>query len=155
MVKMHLRRSFLICVGVTLLVLGIYVFGGFDAFELKTVDLRFQLRGNRPFNKDIVIVTVDEKSIEEMGRWPWPRATHGTLARKLAQAGAKVVACDTLFTEPDKSDRASDGLWLKRPKTRELWCPPSFLKGGWTITIWGGSPCFPIRNFLRTVILAL
>ena len=35
------------------------------------------------------------------GRWPWPRAVHSTVIDYLAQAGAKVIAYDVLFTERD------------------------------------------------------
>ncbi|OVE75421.1 hypothetical protein BVX98_07665 [bacterium F11] len=110
MVKKHLTRSFLLCLVVTFWVLGFYTFGGFDSLELKAVDFRFQMRGNRPLQKNISVVVIDEKSIEKLGRWPWPRATHAKLVRRLEKAGAKAIAFDTLFTEPDMTNQKSDEI---------------------------------------------
>lgn len=48
---------------------------------------------------DIVIVAVDEDSLMELGRWPWPRENHVELLRQLGAAGASAVAMDILFAE--------------------------------------------------------
>lgn len=53
-----------------------------------------------PVSEDIVIVAMDETSLREIGRWPWPRETHVELLRRLRQAGVKAVAIDILFAEP-------------------------------------------------------
>ena len=57
-------------------------------------------------NRDIVLVTIDEKSIRLLeplvGRWPWPRLLHGQLVDFLARGPAKVIAYDVLFTERDR-----------------------------------------------------
>ncbi len=74
----------------------------FRNFELKTIDFRFQWRGRRPVGDDIVLITVDEKSIERLGQWPWPRAVHALLIEHLREARAGVIAFDIFFTEPDR-----------------------------------------------------
>lgn len=51
----------------------------------------------------IVIIDVDEQSLREEGRWPWPRDRLGELVRQLANAGVAVVAFDVLFSEPDRN----------------------------------------------------
>jgi CHASE2 domain-containing sensor protein/nitrogen-specific signal transduction histidine kinase len=56
---------------------------------------------------DIVIVAIDNRSIQALGRWPWPRTRHAELLRRLAAAGPKVVAYDVLFIDPD-ADPAND-----------------------------------------------
>ena len=43
--------------------------------ELKTLDLRIVSRGTIPSGGETVIVVIDEKSLSELGRWPWPRTT--------------------------------------------------------------------------------
>ncbi|MBU2054053.1 MAG: CHASE2 domain-containing protein, partial [Proteobacteria bacterium] len=43
--------------------------------ELKALDLRMVSRGVIPAGGETVIVTIDEKSLSELGRWPWPRTT--------------------------------------------------------------------------------
>ncbi len=54
-----------------------------------------------PAPADVVIVAVDDASITALGRWPWPRELHAQLLDRLRAAGARAVAFDILFTEPD------------------------------------------------------
>ena len=56
---------------------------------------------SRPPADDIVIVAVDEKSLDELGRWPWSRDRHARLIDILTAAGAKAIALDILFNEAD------------------------------------------------------
>lgn len=57
---------------------------------------------------DVVIVAIDDPSIQQLGRWPWPRATHAALLDRLRAAGARAVALDILFTEPDPNSPEGD-----------------------------------------------
>lgn len=50
-----------------------------------------------------VIVEIDDKSLEKLGQWPWPRTVLADLAQKLLDAGAASVALDILLAEPDRS----------------------------------------------------
>ena len=49
---------------------------------------------------DILIVAIDNRSLEEAGKWPWPRDRHADLINRLSQAHARAVAYDVLFVEP-------------------------------------------------------
>jgi len=69
--------------------------------ELKALNLRMVSRGQLPTGGEIVIAAVDEKSLSELGRWPWPRSTHAELVDKLKEYGAKAVGFDIVFAEPD------------------------------------------------------
>ncbi|HEY9119639.1 MAG TPA: CHASE2 domain-containing protein [Marinobacter sp.] len=53
---------------------------------------------------DVVLVAIDEQSVDRLGRWPWPRTTHARLIEKLHQAGAKTIVFDILFPEPSLDD---------------------------------------------------
>jgi CHASE2 domain-containing sensor protein/signal transduction histidine kinase len=57
---------------------------------------------------DIVIVAIDEESLRQIGRFPWPRAVHATLLDKLTSENAKVIAFDVVLTEPDTHDPNAD-----------------------------------------------
>ncbi|MBK8507345.1 MAG: EAL domain-containing protein [Candidatus Competibacteraceae bacterium] len=57
---------------------------------------------------DIVIVAIDEQSLRQLGRWPWSRRIHAALVRKLSEDGAKAIALDIVFAEPDAQDPAAD-----------------------------------------------
>lgn len=63
-----------------------------------------------PTADDIVIVAVDEPSLAELGRWPWPRENHVELLRRLKTAGVAAVAVDILFAEPYLDYPEVDGL---------------------------------------------
>jgi diguanylate cyclase (GGDEF)-like protein/PAS domain S-box-containing protein len=65
-------------------------------------------RQSRTPAEDIVIVAIDEQSLRQLGRWPWSRRVHADLVRKLTAAGAKAVALDIVFAEPDAADPAAD-----------------------------------------------
>lgn len=55
---------------------------------------------------DIVLVTIDDRSLSEEGNWPWSRDIHARLIDRLTQAGARLVVFDVLFLEP--GDAAAD-----------------------------------------------
>lgn len=58
----------------------------------------------------IVIIAIDEYSLQQYGRWPWPRSTHAELIDKLTLGGAKAIGLDILFTEPDRVSTENDQL---------------------------------------------
>jgi adenylate cyclase len=70
--------------------------------ETASLDLRFRLRGVRPPGSEVVAILVDDRSLERLGRWPFSRALFTRALAILDEAGAKVVAFDFLFTEPDE-----------------------------------------------------
>jgi adenylate cyclase len=72
-----------------------------DIMELKTIDLRFAARGEVSPGSEVVMAVVDEKSLEKEGKWVWPRSKLADLVTKLSKAGARVVALDIGFLEPD------------------------------------------------------
>jgi adenylate cyclase len=78
-----------------------------EAFEAKTYDLRFKtLRGAIPPSPDIAIVAIDDKSIAELGRFPWTRTQYVPLIEHLSAAGAKVILFDAFF--PERETKAAD-----------------------------------------------
>ncbi|MFQ5794486.1 MAG: CHASE2 domain-containing protein [Candidatus Bipolaricaulia bacterium] len=68
-------------------------------FDLKTLDVRFAIRGQEDPGDEVVIIEIDEKSIAELGQWPWPRSVHGQLVNKLSEYGVKAIGFDILFPE--------------------------------------------------------
>ena len=46
---------------------------------------------------DVVLVKIDNQSLRNVGRWPWPRRYHAQLTDKLSQAGAKRIFFDISF----------------------------------------------------------
>jgi adenylate cyclase len=82
--------------------------------ELKALDLRMVSRGAIPAGDETVIVAIDEKSLSELGRWPWPRTTIAKLVDTLKGYGAKVVGFDIVFAEPDANSSMKTVAELSR-----------------------------------------
>lgn len=76
-----------------------------DLMELKTYDLRFRSRGHLKPSPAVVLALVDEKSLDKEGRWPWPRSKIANLVTVLSEYGAKVIAFDIGFLEPDENSQ--------------------------------------------------
>ncbi|HZI82214.1 MAG TPA: CHASE2 domain-containing protein [Vicinamibacterales bacterium] len=56
----------------------------------------------------IVIVDVDERSLSVFGQWPWRRDRLGALVDRLRALGARTIALDLVFSEPDRATPAGD-----------------------------------------------
>jgi adenylate cyclase len=59
----------------------------------------------RPISDRIVIVDIDQRSLEQMndlaGSWPWPRSVHGELIDYLERQQPRAILFDVLFNELD------------------------------------------------------
>jgi eukaryotic-like serine/threonine-protein kinase len=50
--------------------------------------------------QNIAVIAIDDKSIENLGRWPWPRSLQAEMIEKLSQGGARVIGNTILLSEP-------------------------------------------------------
>jgi adenylate cyclase len=93
--------------GSVVVVLGLFLVGVsiLEFVELKTYDLRVVSRGTRQPSSPVVMAVIDEKSLDAEGRWPWPRAKLASLVDMLSHAGARVIAFDIGFSEPDENSQ--------------------------------------------------
>ncbi|KQN19333.1 hypothetical protein ASE86_12585 [Sphingomonas sp. Leaf33] len=91
----------------TLAALVIGVLGLAEPIEGKLHDMRDRLRTHAP-SGDIVIVGVDDKSLEQVGPWPWPRMRHVELVDRLSAAGVDRIFFDLFFNTkaPARDHRA-------------------------------------------------
>ena len=71
--------------------------------EFKAYDLRAKLRETLKSPDEIALVTIDEASIAQLGRWPWDRSRVAAGIDKIAAAGPKVIGLNVLFSEPEQS----------------------------------------------------
>jgi EAL domain-containing protein (putative c-di-GMP-specific phosphodiesterase class I)/CHASE2 domain-containing sensor protein len=55
---------------------------------------------------DIVLVAIDDRSLREVGRWPWPRRQHAEIINRLSEAGANRTFVDIVFN--GRSEAADD-----------------------------------------------
>ncbi len=88
----------------------IYLIGGFELPEYQALDFLFKVRGEREVNPNIVIIEIDDKSIEEFGRWPWTRGYHAALLEILNNNKPKAITFDIIFSEPQFEHPEEDQL---------------------------------------------
>ena len=72
-----------------------------ETLRLKSFDY-LQSTDAIPTSQDIVIVEIDERSIEANGQWPWPREKIAELIWQLRQNGAGMIILPILFAEEDR-----------------------------------------------------
>jgi adenylate cyclase len=94
--------------------------------ELRTLDLRFALRGSRPHDDRVVIVGIDEKTLQKLGSFPLPRTSYAQLVQSLSGAGARVIAFDATFPTPESNSALAALQKLHAEIAPGV--PPSFLK---------------------------
>src|ERR1700675_1598683 len=133
----HHRAVFLISVAITVVSLGVYIFTFmgdrntplFDflkRFEYNTLDTRFRYRPTRltPPDPRIVVVSIDQRSQEVLGKWPFSRKYFGQMLDALREDGAKVVSFDVTFDKPDQTAAPVRALWDKLERDAKSGHPP-------------------------------
>lgn len=70
-----------------------------QSLERKAYDVGVSASDRTPSPR-ITIIAIDQQSIDNIGRWPWPRDVHARMIDKLAQAQSKVVGTTIFFAEP-------------------------------------------------------
>jgi adenylate cyclase len=101
--KTRWLNAFTVAVAITLTSLYLYSLELplFQLLELKAYDLKVSLRGTRPISDLVVIIAIDEHSLKQKGRWPWPRTNLAKLVDRLSQSGVAAIGLDLLFPEKD------------------------------------------------------
>jgi serine/threonine-protein kinase len=70
-----------------------------QSLERKAYDIGVRASSRAPSDK-VAVIAIDDQSIANLGRWPWPRATQARMLDMLAAGHAKVVGNTALFLEP-------------------------------------------------------
>lgn len=84
------------------------------------LDFQFRLRGERSPGQEVVLVLVDEKSLKEIGRWPWPRDTQARLVDQIHAGEPTVLGLDIIYAEPEESDAIREiKSWLTAAQQKE------------------------------------
>ena len=90
------------------LALLLHLLGALSSLDDHAGDLMLaQHAGSRTPPQDIVLLAIDQKSLEdetlkkEAGSWPWPRAIHGELIANLQSFKPQAIIFDVLFNEAD------------------------------------------------------
>ncbi|HKK25896.1 MAG TPA: adenylate/guanylate cyclase domain-containing protein [Gracilimonas sp.] len=89
--------------------------------ELRHHDLLFEMRGELDVSDSpIVMVAISQQADEEIPyKYPWPTNLHAKLIDNLNRAGAKVIAFDVIFDNPDTYDPENDSLFAESMKRHQ------------------------------------
>jgi len=126
------RVSFLLSLSITIFALFLYVFTFvgerptpifefIQRLELATLDTRFRYRPPRYSHPDprIVVIDIDQRAQEVLGRWPFSRSNFAKTLDVLRDDGAKVVGFDITFSKPDQSAAPIRALWAELEARRK------------------------------------
>ena len=95
---------------------------------------------------DSLIIAIDERSLEALGRWPWPRGTHARMLERLGEARPKAIGLDLILSESDGANDALLATALKRV--------PAVLPLSMDLTIRGGQREFQAKLPVPALIAA-
>jgi CHASE2 domain-containing sensor protein/tRNA A-37 threonylcarbamoyl transferase component Bud32 len=85
-----------------LITIVVVIFSGaapFQSLERAFYDWGVRSTDRSPSEK-IAVIAIDDESINNLGRWPWPRNLHAELTSRLSDGGAKVIGQTVFFLEP-------------------------------------------------------
>lgn len=68
---------------------------------------------SQSISDEIVVVTIDDMSLDLLGRWPWTRQHHAHLLDILTASGARAVGFDILFLEKQLNNPRADTLFAQ------------------------------------------
>jgi adenylate cyclase len=96
-----------VLVGIALLVLLVIVtafpsFPGLTRLRFAWMDVCQQLAPRIHRSDHVMIVAVDDRSLEQHGQWPWPRTLLARLVGSILDARPAAVGMDLLMSEPDR-----------------------------------------------------
>ena len=89
------------------LLVGFAVLRSFDPapveeLRVRTFDAFQRVDPRKKTARPVTIIDIDDKSLEKLGQWPWPRTRIAELVSELTRLGAVVIAFDVVFAEPDR-----------------------------------------------------
>ncbi|MCX5854613.1 MAG: serine/threonine-protein kinase [Deltaproteobacteria bacterium] len=91
-------------IGIILMLLTLsafyYEWGPTEFLDYSIYDVGFNLQ-EKASTSPVVIVAIDDDSIANMGRWPWPRGYIAHMVNLLQSCGAKVVGVNIIYSEND------------------------------------------------------
>lgn len=101
-----------IALGITFVMLAIFIYntvifdpkGSFlNLIDKKWVDFIMKERPVQPHSSEVVIATIDTKSVDRFGRWPWPRSRMAEMVKALNEYyEAATITFDIVFSEPEQ-----------------------------------------------------
>jgi adenylate cyclase len=73
--------------------------------RLTSIDLIHNVTYTNKTSSDIMLLDINEASLQKYGQWPWPRDVYGNIIEKLKDNGAKTIVLTVFFPEKDRSGK--------------------------------------------------
>lgn len=115
--------------GIVLTLLALFAFflswGPLETLEYGIYDLNANLRVKQS-TAPVAVIAIDEQSIANIGRWPWPRAHIASMVDLLQSYNVKVIGLDIIYSEKD----FNQGLLEVRNLIKNIEETPDYVKKG-------------------------
>lgn len=95
--------SFLLGLLGAVVALALHATGKLERLEWDALDLRFRHAGAPAPDCGLCYVEIDDGSLDEVGRWPWPRARLADVVNVLRECGARGIGLDILLVDPQRT----------------------------------------------------
>ena len=92
--------------GVVSLLLVLFLGSALTTLEERVGDLGWTLNAEDSLEQRITVVAIDEKSLAEVGPWPWSRSQMANLVSAISSAGAQIQLHDIVYAEARPGDEA-------------------------------------------------
>lgn len=122
-------------------VLLLFKLGVLQPLENLGYQALFRFRGEQAWDDRIVLVAIDDDSLTQIGRFPWPRQQYAQLLQILGRSGSNLAVFDLLFSEPSDDDQVLAEAMNRHGQV--------ILSQAWDST---GSPLIPVPALRQNAI---
>jgi len=106
LLKSLISRDWFVGLAITLLFLLVAETGGFTALDLQAYNLGVKVSSARDPHEDVVVVAIDDKSLQKLGAWPWSRDVLAETTQLLTRVRPRVIG----YTMPFDTGQYEAGL---------------------------------------------
>jgi len=99
--KTRLQTYLMTSLAIAAILSSFFFLGFFQTTQAILADSLYTEKGT---SKDIIIIAIDDKSLQEIGRWPWDRKNFSMAIDKLKEAKVKLIGIDIAFFEPSNNN---------------------------------------------------
>ncbi|HSI55835.1 MAG: CHASE2 domain-containing protein [Ramlibacter sp.] len=102
----RMRAFALVAAGLAWLAIFLLAPSALRQADERATDLVWQLGGDSLAERRVVVVDIDDASLQRIGPWPWPRQTQAKLVTALKEQGAALQMYDIVF--PDEKQGTAE-----------------------------------------------
>lgn len=98
------------------------IYQAVEGLDFLLTDMRFLVRGEKKSEARVALIAIDDRSVEEVGRWPWSREKIAHITDQIFAHGGRAIGFDIINSEPQENPIPATlkNIEAKTPLTREL-----------------------------------